>query len=191
MSEPQLNLVVAPARAVANDLRRNWRWIAAFAGGWLVYLLTSAGIACIWEDWSYLRSCYFTLINMTTVGFGDVTPSTPETMIVAGVNSVVGLLAFGAFVASITMALQPSSYQGSVGLSGLRDADSRPATETPTDENLAKEFVNGLNGLLRLAGREQQKEGTGPPNSVHLDIIVDGDELGTSGYVHMHIRCRR
>lgn len=189
MPEPRMNLVIAPVGAVAKDLRRNSRWIVALLVGWIVYVLISASVACIWEDWTYFRSCYFTLINMTTVGFGDVVPSHAETMIVAGVNSVVGLLAFGAFVASLTMALQPSSYQGSVGISGLADAVTEEGDVASTDERLAKDFIKGLSGVLQLAGRREGDDPTQIPRRVHLDIMLEAEGIGAGRFIHMSIRC--
>ena len=49
----------------------NWLFLGAFGGGGAQQ---PAGAARK-EDWTFIDCCYFTVICITTVGYGDVTPS--------------------------------------------------------------------------------------------------------------------
>jgi len=49
------------------------------------------------EGWGWIDSFYFVIITLTTIGYGDFTPSTPLTKLITifyGVNGVIVLLAF-------------------------------------------------------------------------------------------------
>ena len=41
------------------------------------------------------RIVYYTLVTLTTLGYGDITPTTGGGMIVAGLEALLGLLWFG------------------------------------------------------------------------------------------------
>src|SRR5215218_4117241 len=89
-----------------GDLQKSWRWIVGFLVFIMAWLLISSLIFSIIENKSYSLSLYFTIINMTT-GFADIMPQTDIGKIIAVINSLLGLLAFGILVAVITLALQP------------------------------------------------------------------------------------
>ncbi len=190
MTTPKMELKIAPVHDAIKDFRQNIRWIISIGGIWLVYVLISSALILIWESWSYLHSCYFTLINMTTVGFGDVVPLTWQGKLIAGTNSVVGLLLFGAFVASITMALQPSSFTGSAHINGSSDTTNDKKVDI-TREDKAKEFLQGLDGLLSLARNHEDNEIKRWPREMNICIDMDIDSGKHLGFVHMHIRIRR
>lgn len=50
------------------------------------------------EDWTWIQSFYFTVVTLTTVGYGDLTPSTDATrlftalFILLGVGTVAGTI---------------------------------------------------------------------------------------------------
>lgn len=49
------------------------------------------------EGWSYLDSLYFCVISLATIGYGDLTPTTPEAKLFTifyVINGIVILLAF-------------------------------------------------------------------------------------------------
>ncbi len=185
-----MELKIAPVHDAIKDFRQNIRWILSIAGVWLVYVLISSAVIIIWESWSYLHSCYFTLVNMTTVGFGDVVPLTWQGKLIAGINSVVGLLLFGAFVASITMALQPSSFTGSAHLIGSSDTTNDKESENDKEDR-AKEFLQGLDGLLSIVRKHEGNEMGEYPKKMDIFIGMDIDGREHLGFVHMHVRIRR
>jgi voltage-gated potassium channel len=41
------------------------------------------------------RAVYYTLVTLTTLGYGDITPATQGGMIAAGVEALLGLVWFG------------------------------------------------------------------------------------------------
>ena len=43
------------------------------------------------ENWSYVDSFYFSVVSLTTVGYGDLTPTTPASRIVASFYIIFGL----------------------------------------------------------------------------------------------------
>ena len=50
------------------------------------------------EKWSWIDSFYFTVITLATVGYGDLTPTTPVGKIVAVIFVIVGVGIFLAFL---------------------------------------------------------------------------------------------
>lgn len=43
------------------------------------------------EDWSWLDSFYFTIITLTTVGYGDLSPTTPGSKVFTVAYLIVGI----------------------------------------------------------------------------------------------------
>src|SRR5262245_45948904 len=113
-----LALVIAPRRQIVRDLRAN-SWLILIAIGLLfVYVVASSAVIEYAEGWSFLHAAYFTVINVTTVGFGDVTAATQVGKILSGINAFIGLVLFGALVAAITLAFQPTEFTGTATPTG-------------------------------------------------------------------------
>lgn len=51
------------------------------------------------EDWTLAQSFYFSVATLATVGYGDITPTTDETRVVAALYILVGV---GVFIAALT-----------------------------------------------------------------------------------------
>lgn len=54
------------------------------------------------EGWSYLDALYFTVITLTTVGYGDFSPQTSIGKIFSMLYILMGLGVFGALIAVVT-----------------------------------------------------------------------------------------
>ncbi len=74
-------------------------WRNATARPVLIYALTIVSLGTFlfhWlEDWSYLDSLYFVVVTLTTIGFGDFSPTTSASKILTiffGINGIVLLL---------------------------------------------------------------------------------------------------
>uniref|UniRef100_A0A0N4ZSX1 Potassium channel subfamily K member 18 n=1 Tax=Parastrongyloides trichosuri TaxID=131310 RepID=A0A0N4ZSX1_PARTI len=58
----------------------------------LIWIFLSAGLFCLWEDWTYGSSAYFIFISLLTIGFGDMYPvNKPELFCWAFGAVIVGL----------------------------------------------------------------------------------------------------
>lgn len=62
-----------------------------------IILLIDAGVYHWLEGWDWIDSFYFVVITLTTIGYGDFTPTTPVTKLITifyGINGVIILLTF-------------------------------------------------------------------------------------------------
>ncbi|CCD66543.2 Potassium channel domain-containing protein [Caenorhabditis elegans] len=57
----------------------------------VAWIILSAAVFCLFEDWTFFTSFYFCFISLTTIGLGDVTPANPEYMIATFGVVIVGL----------------------------------------------------------------------------------------------------
>ncbi|KJH45004.1 Ion channel [Dictyocaulus viviparus] len=57
----------------------------------VAWIMLSAAVFCMWEDWTYFTSVYFFFISCSTIGLGDVTPAHPEYMIATFGVVIIGL----------------------------------------------------------------------------------------------------
>jgi len=112
MAEARLALVIAPRRQIVRDFRANSGPILVALAAVAAYILLSSLLISAMEKWSFLHAAYFTVINVTTVGFGDVTAATHLGKVLSGVNAFAGLIAFGVLVAVISLAFQPGEFTG-------------------------------------------------------------------------------
>lgn len=142
-------MVIQPPRAVLRDMVNNSRWLFAMFGVIAVVLLISSAIAsCLTDGFvvnqivggvvtpkvvtmDYWTALYFTFINSTTVGFGDIFPITPVARALAIFNAVFGVLTFASLVSVALMALQPSSpAEGQIDFSPLAKYQQNESKKT-------------------------------------------------------------
>jgi voltage-gated potassium channel Kch len=68
----------------------------------LVLLLVGAVFYHNVEKWSLLDSLYFSVITLTTIGYGDFTPHTPLGKVFTMVYVFMGLGALGVFISAVS-----------------------------------------------------------------------------------------
>lgn len=89
------NLVVALRRGFADPQFR--------ALGFLVAVLLVSGTFFYWrvEGWTVIDSLYFSVITLTTVGYGDLSPSTTASKIFTVVYVLIGLGILVSFLSAV------------------------------------------------------------------------------------------
>ena len=175
-----LQLMVAPAAEVRRDVRKNLPWILGLLVATVAYVLLSSALVRTFESgWTFPHACYFTVINMTTVGFGDVLPLTHEGKVIAGINAFAGLLIFGILVAVLALALQPSGWSATLTTSKSSNDSDRTPLPDETDErpmpieNVVADFLDGLAKVVRAA--EDRKEVVSREGNTRIRILANRD----------------
>lgn len=84
---------LAMARSFGAAVRRGLSDARFRALGFLVTVLLAGGTVFYWrlEDWSVLDSLYFSVITLTTVGYGDLAPTTAPTKVFTMIYVLLGL----------------------------------------------------------------------------------------------------
>lgn len=158
--DTNVKLVVAPVAEVRKDLFRNWPWLLGLVAVTILYVTASAFVLHKVETWSFLHACYFTVINVTTVGFGDVVPVTHMGKVIAGINGLVGLLLFGSLVAVATLALQPAGW--SAALTAKNTAETADKSTRSQDDRIVADTASVLESLANLIRTAEHRTGEQP-----------------------------
>ena len=93
------------ARGLARALAAVWRDPETKALPVVAGALVLAGTLFYWrfEDWTLIESLYFCIVTLTTVGYGDFSPTTAGTQIFTIIYILTG---FGVLVALLTSVAQ-------------------------------------------------------------------------------------
>ena len=102
--QPVIPLLLA-ARGLARAMGAVWRDPETKALPAVAGALVLAGTLFYWrfEDWTLIESLYFCIVTLTTVGYGDFSPTTAGTQIFTIIYILTG---FGVLVALLTSVAQ-------------------------------------------------------------------------------------
>ena len=93
-------------------------------------VLILAGTIFYWrfEDWSIIQALYYSVVTLTTVGYGDLHPTTDGTQIFTIIYILTGLGVFVALLASVAeQYITQKAEGGRVGERLQRPSTPRPA----------------------------------------------------------------
>jgi len=94
---------LAAFRGLRLALLSVWRDPETKALPLIVGVLLVSGTTFYWaaEDWSLIQSLYFSVVTLTTVGYGDITPATELAKRLVVVGAFVGQVFLITFVARL------------------------------------------------------------------------------------------
>lgn len=138
-SEVQIDMAKTESSEAEDDWKRNPPVFSAVLVT-ISWILASAGVFCLWEDWSYSTSIYFFFISTSTIGFGDVSPTHPEYMMATFGVVIVGL----SLVSVCINVVQEWLQQWYMSILQKMLQQYIEAQESG-DENAAKGFMSGFN----------------------------------------------
>jgi len=79
----------------------------------LAYLAVSVSVMCVLEAWTFIDSLYFALVVMSTVGYGDLSPTSAGARIFVIFMIITGVVfVFSAVAGVITMGTEPFTKRG-------------------------------------------------------------------------------
>jgi Ion channel len=191
MAQETMTLVINCARPALRDTLKNKGWVLAVVAAVIVWTIISAAAFHYVETApirGWLDSFYFTVINITTVGFGDIFPASSLGKLLAVANSLFGGTMFGLFVAIISAGLQPSEFKGESkidcpqGPGSSPDEKPAPRTAEPpqTPEQEILTILRSMRALVR--------DGNGPFRRRILEFPDDRENGGS--FVELHLLLR-
>jgi len=104
MAKPARMVPLALAfRGLARAVAGVWRDPETKALPFVAAALVLTGTLFYWrfEDWTIVESLYFSVVTLTTVGFGDLSPTTAGTQIFTIFYILTGIGVFVALLASV------------------------------------------------------------------------------------------
>jgi voltage-gated potassium channel len=129
---PLLIAVRGLVRALAAVFRDPETKALPVVAGALV--LTGTIVYWRFEDWTFIEALYFSIVTLTTVGYGDFSPTTPGTQIFTIVYILTG---FGVLVALLTSVAQQYIAQKAESGSARERLSARRQRRSSTDDDEA------------------------------------------------------
>ena len=122
------------ARGLAHALGAVWRDPETRALPLVAAALVLTGTLFYWrfEDWTIIEALYFCVVTLTTVGFGDFSPTTAGTQIFTIVYILTG---FGVLVALLTSVAEKYIEQKAEAGGARARLGARRHRDRPTEED--------------------------------------------------------
>ena len=119
--------VLLAIRSLGRAIAAVWRDPETKALPVVAGALVLTGTIFYWrfEDWTIIQALYFSVVTLTTVGYGDFTPTSAGTQIFTIIYILTGLGVFVAYLGSIA---QQYIKQKSEASERLRSRRGRPAS---------------------------------------------------------------
>lgn len=116
-------------------------WPLALCTSWLT---AGVGAACYFEGWDVLTSLYVMVQIITTIGYGDITVSTPAAKVLCGLYVVGTLMLIGTILTDLMDKFVKTNQE--VLRAKLRSVQAKLSDEVKDDEDAKKKFgtVNEL-----------------------------------------------
>lgn len=192
--EPPVLMTAVPARLFGHEVERSAKWLLLVLGALVAYVLVASVVISAVEilpppagspqdaapvHWPFSHAAYFTITNVTGVGFGDVVPRTATGRAIAAANSAVGFLLFAAIVAALVLALSPGEFRRP----GEHASEKPEAPREPlgNDDALAL-ALSGLGYILRESAVADAERPRGAPTGEWRErsfayVISDRQEI--------------
>lgn len=146
------HMVVQSHRRVWRDVRSNTKWVLVPLGLIFLWAFVSAAISAkcgliyspppttanMSKEFDYWVALYFTFINMTTVGFGDIYPISAGARALAVVNAILGIVMFALVTGALVLSLSPSGKDEETGNDPGSDGVGPHLTEPLRDGRLGE-----------------------------------------------------
>jgi voltage-gated potassium channel len=122
------------AKGLAHALAAVWRDPETRALPLVAGALVLTGSLFYWrfEDWTYVEALYFSIVTLTTVGYGDFSPTSAGTQIFTIVYILTG---FGVLVALLTSVAQQYLTQKAEGGRARERLQARRRRNAPAEED--------------------------------------------------------
>ncbi|BCM01763.1 potassium channel family protein [Ralstonia pseudosolanacearum] len=147
------HMVVQSRPRVWRDARANTKWVLVPLGLILLWAFVSAAISVncglIYSPQpttsgapkvlDYGGALYFTFINMTTVGFGDIYPISAGARVLAVVNAILGIVMFALVTGALVLSLSPAD-EDEEAADDLDGNDAGPLTPEPFQDGRLAEL---------------------------------------------------
>ena len=121
------------ARGLARALTAVWRDPETRALPVAAAALVLTGTLFYWrfEDWTIIEALYFCVVTLTTVGYGDLAPTSAGTQIFTIIYILTG---FGVLVGLLTSVAEQYMRQKAEGGSGRARLRARRSRGAPTED---------------------------------------------------------
>jgi voltage-gated potassium channel len=128
--------LVLAFKRLARAMRAVWRDPETKALPFVAGALVLTGTLVYWrfeDGWSFVDALYFSVVTLTTVGYGDLHPTSDGTQIFTIIYILTGL---GVFVALLSAVAQKYIEQKGEGGKVRERLDSRRSRRSQADEGL-------------------------------------------------------